>query len=642
MLIEEEKVEIVEDENIPSTKEKKKKEKKKGKKKEKKLEVTPSVEENNEDVLVSTENEQNETSENEISEDQIDNIYDETTENKNKTETDTDSDTNIDVGEPENIEKAELPENASNIESDENSSSKVETQNDNIVENNKAEENTSEENFVKTDEETLQEEDKAKSKKAISIIFIILGILLALFIIVFGAFSIYNYKNKNVIAKGVSVDSIDVSYCTKEQAKEKITSYYNEKLANDIKLVYNDYQSFIKPAEIELTYDIDSSVEYAFSYGKNGNIFQDNYHVLASMINNVNITPVYTLNQELLTKFLTNVSTELPDAIIESSHFIEDNKLIITKGKSGSVVNTELTSNNIKSKLPSLAYIDNPITIEVTTQNPKEINVDEIYNEIHKEPKDAYYTKNPYTVFPSENGIDFKVSIDEAKQIVQSAEAECEIPLKVLYPKVTTNMIGQEAFPDLLGSFSTNYVSNPDRTTNLRLAANKINGKVLMPGEVFSYNGIVGARTAAAGYKNAAIYQDGEVVDGIGGGICQISSTLYNAALFANLEMVELHNHQFVPSYVKAGRDATVVYGVKDFKFKNSRNYAIKITCSVSGGVAEFKIWGVKEPTEYDVSVYANVSRTDSYIKATTYRTLKQNGATVKTERIANSTYKVH
>ena len=124
--------------------------------------------------------------------------------------------------------------------------------------------------------------------------------------------------------------------------------------------------------------------------------------------------------------------------------------------------------------------------------------------------------------------------------------------------------------------------------------------------------------------------------------VVSISSTLYNAALFANLEMVELYNHQFVPSYVTAGRDATVVYGVKDFKFKNSRNYAIKITCSVSGGVAKFQIWGVKEPTEYDVSVYANVSRTSSYIKATTYRTLKLNGETVKTEKIANSTYKVH
>ena len=627
MIIEEEKVEIVEAENTLSTKEKKKNSKK-NKKTGKEKSITVAVKEKSEKQPDLADKKEEEIIENNISD-----TIDETLENSKTTE----------------IKKEEII-NEANIASDNKNDSFEETKIFEIpknIETQKSEPKTINDTNSKEVEsedniEDLEEETSRKPNSVLSILLIILAILLSLFIILFAGFSIYNYQHKSVIAKGVSIDSIDVSYCTKEQAKEKISNYYNEQLANDIKLVYNAYQAFIKPAEIELTYDIDSSVEYAFSYGKNGNIFQDNYHVLASMINNVNITPVYTLNQELLTKFLTNVSTELPDAIVESSHFIEDNKLIITKGKSGSVVNTELTSNNIKSKLPNLSYINNPITIDVKTQNPKEVNVDEIYAEVHKDPKDAYYTKDPYTIYPSENGVDFKVSIDEAKQIVQSAEAECEIPLKVLYPKVTTNMIGQEAFPDLLGSFSTNYVSNADRTTNLRLAANKINGRVLMPGEVFSYNGTVGARTAAAGYKNAAIYQDGEVVDGIGGGICQISSTLYNAALFANLEMVELHNHQFVPSYVTAGRDATVVYGVKDFKFKNSRKYAIKITCSVSGGVAQFKIWGVKEPTEYDVSVYANVSRTDSYIKATTYRTLKQNGATVKTEKIANSTYKVH
>ena len=145
------------------------------------------------------------------------------------------------------------------------------------------------------------------------------------------------------------------------------------------------------------------------------------------------------------------------------------------------------------------------------------------------------------------------------------------------------------------------------------------------------------------GYKEAAIYQNGEVVQGLGGGICQISTTLYNAILFANLEIVELHNHQFVPSYVTAGRDATVVYGVKDFKFKNTRNYPIKINCSVAGGTARFEIRGLKQENEYEISVYSNVtSRTSSYIKSSTYRTLKQNGQIISTENVINSTYKVH
>ena len=233
--------------------------------------------------------------------------------------------------------------------------------------------------------------------------------------------------------------------------------------------------------------------------------------------------------------------------------------------------------------------------------------------------------------------------MSDAKQKLAKSDKECSIPLKTVYPKVTTNMIGRKAFPDLLGQFSTNYVNNPARTTNLKLAANKINGTVLLPGETFSYNKVVGARTIAAGYKNAAIYQNGEVVDGLGGGICQISTTLFNAALFANLNIVELHNHQFVPSYVGAGRDATVVYGAKDFKFKHSRKHAIKIECSVSGGVAKFKIYGVKEDTEYDVKVNASIiSSTASYIKSSTYRTLYLKGKKVSSERIYTCTYKKH
>ena len=608
MIIEEEKVEIVEDEKSTSTKEKNKTTKKDKVSKKN----TSSVSENND---TNKENNNNiDINEKSVSSQILEEL-------KFEKETETKEENN-DVN--NKSEKTEIFENNKNS-----------TSSDSL---NKT---TTESEEVKSFEVSSEEPQKKPKHPAI-IFLIFLSIFLVLILVAFAGFALYNYNHRSVISKGIYINSIDVSNIAKEQAKEKLENYYTDQLSNDIALVYNDYKSFIKPSEIELTYDIESAVNYAYSYGKDGNIFQNNYHIFAAMIDGLILTPTYTLNEESLSKILTNISAELPDAIVESSYYIDGNTLIITKGSSGSVINIGSTTNSIKSKLTDLSYINGTIPIDVVTQSPKKVDVDQIYNEVHKDPKDAYYTKDPYTIYPSENGVDFKISIDEAKQIVETAENECEIPLKVLYPSVTTNMIGQEAFPDLLGTFSTHYVSNADRTTNLRLAAGKINGTVLMPGEVFSYNSVVGERTIAAGYKSAAIYQDGQVVDGLGGGICQISSTLYNAALFANLEMVELYNHQFVPSYVTAGRDATVVYGVKDFKFKNSRDHAIKITCSVSGGIAKFNIWGIKEPTEYDVNVYANVSRTSSYIKATTYRTLKLNGETIKTEKISNSTYKIH
>ena len=205
-------------------------------------------------------------------------------------------------------------------------------------------------------------------------------------------------------------------------------------------------------------------------------------------------------------------------------------------------------------------------------------------------------------------------------------------------------MIGTEAFPDLLSEYSTQYyASNRNRTTNLILAANKINGTVIMPGEIFSYNKVVGARTIAAGYKEAPIYVQGKVVDGLGGGICQITSTLYNAVVYANLEVTQRSNHQFVPSYVTASRDATVVYGALDFQFKNNRNYPIKIVCSVFGGIANFKIFGLKQENDYEVEISSyETGRSSTSIYSEAYKILKKDGKVISKELLSKDTYKRH
>ena len=487
--------------------------------------------------------------------------------------------------------------------------------------------------------------ENEKQKKGVLFYVLIFIVLFLLFlIIIFGAFTIYNISHNNTIANGISVYGVDISGKTKGEAIAAVSEKFDSIQNTDIKLFSDKYENAINPTEINLKYDISSAVNYAFSIGKSGNLLKDNYDIFNTIINGANITPAYSFDEKSLISTLDKFSKEIPNAVVESSYYIENSSLIITKGNEGYVIDSKKTSSDIQAKLRDLSYLSEPIELSLIKQNPKSVNLDEIYKEVHKEAKDAYYTTNPYAVFPSENGVDFKISMQEAQDKLSKSDKECSIPLKTVYPRVTTNMIGRKAFPDLLAEFKTNYAaSNVNRTTNLKLAAKKINGTVLLPGETFSYNKTVGARTIAAGYKDAAIYQNGEVVDGLGGGICQISTTLFNAALFANLNIVELHNHQFVPSYVGAGRDATVVYGAKDFQFKNSRKYAIKIECSVSGGVAKFKIYGVKEDPEYDVKVNASIiSQTSSYIKSSTYRTLYLNGKAVSKEKIYSCTYKRH
>ena len=140
-------------------------------------------------------------------------------------------------------------------------------------------------------------------------------------------------------------------------------------------------------------------------------------------------------------------------------------------------------------------------------------------------------------------------------------------------------------FGRVLKQYSTTYVNNPNRTNNLRLACKAINGKVLKPGETFSFNGVVGKRTAAKGYKPAPIFTGATThADGVGGGICQVASTMFNAALLANFKIVERHQHSQKVTYTPAGRDSAIYWGSENFRFKNNTKYPIKIKMTCANG----------------------------------------------------------
>lgn len=481
---------------------------------------------------------------------------------------------------------------------------------------------------------------KKQNKVAIiGIIFlcIVIALLTALII-----FSIFTLKS-NTIAKGISIKGIDVSGLHKVDARAKVANYINNSFAEEIPLKHNDFDTSLSTTQLGIFFNVDKAIETAYNIGKTGNIFQKDYDIIKALINKPNIDVDFTIDDKLLKHDLTDISSKLPDKVVESSYYIDGNNLVITKGQSGQTIKIDESANYIKTQINNL-NVANPIELFTEDASPKKIDIDAIYNEIHKDPVNAYYTQDPYVIHPSENGMDFAITVDQAKALLQEDKDEYTIPVKVVYPSVTTNMIGQEAFPDLLSNFSTKYAtSNKGRTTNLILAANKINGTVLMPGETFSYNKVVGARTIAAGYKEAPIYVSGRVENGLGGGICQIASTLYDAAVYANLDIVERSNHQFVPSYIGASRDATVVYGAIDFKFKNNRDYPIKITCSVSGGIANFKIWGLKSDNDYQVEISSRITnRTSSSIYSEAYKILKKNGVTVNTVLLSKDVYKRH
>ena len=491
-----------------------------------------------------------------------------------------------------------------------------------------------------TDLKIVENKENLKVGTVLGIVFIS---FIVIFFILFLGITLYISSSDKIIT-GIYIKGVEVAGLTKEQAIEKVTNEFNNVLPNNLTVVHGEYETQLNLEDLGTNLNIEEAVNRAYNIGRDSNVFKNMGTIIKNLVSINNLDLNVTVNTEQCTSILNDISTKLPDTVVQSSYYVEGNKLIITRGKSGNVVDVTPSIENIKNKIQDLTYASSKIELVTVAKEPDAIDIDKIHNEIYKEPVNAYYTTNPYVVYPHENGVDFNISVDEANAMLNEVKDEYEIPLKYTAPSVTTNMIGTEAFPDLLAKFSTNYnARDTDRTTNLRLAAEKINGTVLMPGETFSYNTVVGERTIAAGYKEAAMYQNGEVVDGLGGGICQISTTLYNAVLYSNLEIVERRNHQFVPSYASAGRDATVVYGSIDFRFKNTRNYPVKILCTVSGGVAKCEIYGLKENPDYDVEITSRVTQTTATsIKSETYKTVRQNGQVISSERINKDTYKRH
>ena len=519
--------------------------------------------------------------------------------------------------------------------------------------------------IIENNSDTTFKKPKKKHTKAI-----VITICIIVFLLIIGVlstiFALLNINSDKIIS-GISILGIDVSGLTQDEANGKIAENLNSRLETNLVFNHNGTLYNILPSQFECSYDISKAVNEAYSYGRNGNIFKNNFDILNTLINKVDINVDFSYNNDLYESLVSQMNANFEDGIKESSYTIDGNNLIITSGKAGNVIKSDEFKDLIVDKLTAIDYNTDSIEVPVEEAEPAPIDIDKIHSEIYKAAKDAYYTTDPYAVYPSSNGLDFNISVDEAKQMVATPQDTYTIPLKTLYPSVTTNEIGREAFPDLLATYSTSYAtSNANRSTNIALAASKINGTVLMPGEEFSFNGTVGKRTAANGFKTATVYSNGQVTTDYGGGICQVSSTLYNSVLRANLEITNRTNHTFTVGYVPIGLDATVSWGSPDFKFKNSRNYPVKIVATTANKKLTISVYGLKEDVEYEVELisyktgtvpYSTVYTTDSSLgkgktkvvqsgsngaTSVAYKILKLNGKEVSRTLLSKDTYSPH
>lgn len=241
---------------------------------------------------------------------------------------------------------------------------------------------------------------------------------------------------------------------------------------------------------------------------------------------------------------------------------------------------------------------------------------------------------------------------------------EVEVPVEEIAPRVTTEMLSK--VNGKIGSFTTNYSSSTsDRAENVNVATKYVNGTILLPGDEFSYNNTVGERTTARGFRPGKVFVGDKVVEDVGGGVCQVTTTLYRAVMRAGIKSTERTNHSMKPSYAEPGLDATVSWGSLDYKFKNTYNFPIyiegytynrNVTFNIYGNVEEMggKTYELvaegQETLPYEIKTVEDKNLPQGYqewekepvtgYKATSYLITYQNGTQISKEKIASDLYK--
>ena len=282
---------------------------------------------------------------------------------------------------------------------------------------------------------------------------------------------------------------------------------------------------------------------------------------------------------------------EVPFVEIGAGYQVEEAvKAAYETGRTGSEAENKKIG---KTLLKGGVDIEVPYTYDSKLMDEK---LAEIAEEFDREAEDSTVTRKngKFVITDEKDGL----VMDKAKTLEAVAEVmetrmsgEALIVAEVTKPEVTAK--DNENVTDLIGTFYTTFNnSDRNRNTNLAVGCNYINGTILAPGEVFSANVELGSQTAAGGYKMAGVYNNGKVEQGMAGGVCQVTTTLYNAALMAELEIVERHPHSMTVGYVPLGRDAAVAGNYKDLKFRNNTEYPIMIEAYAANGKLVMNIFG--------------------------------------------------
>ncbi|MBQ2840956.1 MAG: VanW family protein [Oscillospiraceae bacterium] len=433
-------------------------------------------------------------------------------------------------------------------------------------------------------------------------------------ILLFSFLAIFTYAYGNIFP-GVSAGGVKLGGMTYDEAVAALDSACSERYkdaALTVKLE-DAYERKITAEELDLRFSSQDTATAALAVGREGGFFGRIFEVLGVVFGGHEAELSVNMNNDSWNAICAEL-TKFDVAPVDAAYTVEEETTLVLHPKTdGRRLDTEALMNTIKERFFNEDYSELSATREVAES--VSLDIDKVYSEVHKEVTDAHLEKDGEgnKIVPHVVGVDFDL---EAAKIAyeKSPDEVIRIPLTLTQPKVLTKHLEVNLFKYCLAEVETHFSPKKvERTANVRLSASLINGTVLNPGEEFSYNKTVGPRTAARGFKAASIFSQGEVVDGIGGGICQTSSTLYMAAVKANMKITERTNHSFYVDYAPKGEDATVVYGSLDFKFKNTSQYPIKIVATSKNNYIRIKLMGTEPDEVRTVKLTKKIHSTTPY-----------------------------
>ena len=405
------------------------------------------------------------------------------------------------------------------------------------------------------------------------------------------------------IYPNVHVAGVPVGGMSRSAAIGEVREAMEERYDHTLEVTLPDRTLSFEPDDVNVSIDVEEAVNLALNHGRSDGAFMAAINYIRFCTQKRMDVPDLAMAMELDTEVIEDTvalaAKDIRQDSVNTSVSIIDDDITVVKGKPGIYLDSEALVEAIVTAYETCEL--DPMRWEYVELPYLEADLQAVYSSVATTAEDAYYDEEKRQVVEAVIGKGFDPEKEAAALAALSYGKTLSIRMEEIEPEVTTEEINQEMFGEKLESRSSPYVNNANRTENLRIACENINGTILNPGDVFSFNETVGERTEERGFKPATIYGgDGESVDGVGGGICQVASTIYYTTLYMDLEQVMREPHMYRVTYVPLGMDATVYWDSGlDYKFRNTLSNPIKIQANVDGGYVNITFWGIKENDNY-------------------------------------------